>query len=106
MGNQSPSQSVSRPREITSIRSRLVTTYGIIITAAVVVSIWAFSAFRSYPQFLGADPARLYRNRPLTGTGMPQLILLKRYRQNLVAIYLHVSKSCEIVRMNEERRKI
>lgn len=53
MGNQIPSQQSARPREITSVRSRLFITYGIIFTATVFAWIWAYYAFSAYPLLLG-----------------------------------------------------
>jgi len=53
MGSQIPSQSSSYPHERTSVRSRLFTTYGIILTATALAWIWAFYAFSAYPLLLG-----------------------------------------------------
>ena len=53
MGKESQSQKSSRPREITSVRSRLITTYGIIFTATALAWVWAFYAFSAYPLLLG-----------------------------------------------------
>jgi len=53
MGNQIPSQSPSSTRERTSVCSRLVTTYGIIVIATLFAWIWAFYAFSAYPLLLG-----------------------------------------------------
>jgi len=53
MGNKVPSQSSARPREITSVRSRLFTTYGIILTATAVAWVWAWYVFSAYPLLLG-----------------------------------------------------
>jgi len=49
MANLSPIQSSCR----TSVRSRIVTTYSIILTATALVWIWAFYAFHAYPLLLG-----------------------------------------------------
>jgi high-affinity nickel-transport protein len=53
VGIQIPSPKSSRPREITSVRSRVVTVYLIILSATAVAWIWAVCAYSAYPLLLG-----------------------------------------------------
>ena len=54
MGNQIPSQASFHPRERNSVRGRLFTTCGIILTATIFAWIWEFYAFSTCPLLLGA----------------------------------------------------
>jgi len=53
VGNVSQSQKSPRRHEVASVRSRVFTTYGIIITATALAWIWAWHVFSAYPLLLG-----------------------------------------------------
>ncbi len=53
MASQTSSPSSTHPVERTSILTRVIVTYSIIITATVLAWIWAVYAFRDYPVLLG-----------------------------------------------------